>query len=200
MRNALLEGLIWLVGCCAMVSMAAVAQDSAPAKQPAWFATPYPYVLVDQDLRAAFSEFGHHLGVMLVLSDKVRGRSRSNLRAITAGEFLGLISEANHLSWYVDGDVLYVNAEDEASIRVFTRATVNLDQLQAWLNSLQVYGKPLSIRGSADGNELSVFGPAPFLVRVQQHVDQVPKPMAAVSVHRASMRIFRGSSVSEINP
>lgn len=190
-----------LAGCAVLLSMVAGAAPGEAPQQPDWFSEPYPYVLVDQDLRSAFSEFSHQRGMMLVLSDKVRGRSRSNLRADSAGQFLRLLSEANHLSWYIDGNVLYVNAEDEAGTRLFTRPSADLHALQAWLEHLEVYGDPLAVRLSADGNELSVFGPPAYLARIQQHLDQSRKPVAAAEPLRGrSIRIFRGGTVSQVNP
>ncbi|MFJ3007445.1 type III secretion protein [Pseudomonas fluorescens] len=192
---------VLLAGCAVLVSTNVGATQSPAPQQPDWFAEPYPYVLVDQDLRSAFSEFSHQRGMMLVLSEKVRGRSRSNLRADSAGQFLRLLSEANHLSWYIDGNVLYVNAEDEIGTRLFTRASGDLHALQSWLKNLEVYGNPLAVRLSADGSELSVSGPPLYLARIQQHLDQSSKPVAAADpVRGRSIRIFRGGTVSQVNP
>lgn len=197
MRNV----LIVLLAClAAVVAWPSLAAQSAAQKQPDWYAEPYPYVLVDQDLRAALNEFGHHLGLIMVLSDKVRGRSRGNLRADSAGQFLTLLSDSNHLSWYFDGHVLYVHAEDEAATRLFNRSSTNIEQLHGWLDGLDVYGQPLSVRASADGNELLVFGAPPFLARVQQHLDEAVKPLAAAPARGRPMRVFRGNSVTEVNP
>jgi type III secretion protein C len=201
MRNALIGIVAWLAGCGALLSIVAVAADDIAQKQPDWYDKPYPYVLVDQDLRVALGEFGHHLGVIMVLSEKVRGRSRGNLRAATAGEFLTLLSDSNHLSWYFDGHVLHINAEEEAGTRLFNRASADLEQLHGWLDGLDAYGQPLSVRVSADGSELAVFGSPPYLARVQQHLDQIVKPVAAPEpVRKRAMRIFRGSTVNEVSP
>jgi len=180
-------------------SICGLVEASESTAVPDWFAEPYPYVLVDQDLRAALGEFGHQLGLVTVLSDKVRGRARGNLRAETAGEFLTALCDAGNLSWYFDGNVLYLHTEDEVSTRLFNRKSINLEQLNAWLEQLPVSGKQLSARSSPDGNELFVFGPPPYLALVQQHVDHQQQPVAAAPTRARVMRVFRGSTVSEVS-
>ncbi|WP_052962701.1 hypothetical protein [Pseudomonas fluorescens] len=178
--------------------MVTVAAQNGPRGMPGWYFQPYPYVLVDQDLRAALAEFGQQLGLVVVLSDKVHGRSRGNLRAESAGGFLTLLSDANHLTWYFDGNVLYVHNAGEVDTRLFNQKSVNLEQLTTWLNTLDVSGKQLSVWSSPDGNELFVYGPPPYLALVQQHVDQ-QQPKVAAPVRAHVMRVYRGSNVSEVS-
>ncbi len=103
-------------------------------------------MLVDQDVRSALEEFGHNLDVPLVLSDKVRGKARSTIRGATAGEFLQTLCSTNGLTWYFDGNLLYLNASDEISTKLFKANALDLDQLQAYLSNLDVFGQQLSMR------------------------------------------------------
>lgn len=200
MVYALISLASWLGGFVALVVvMGNAAVASEPAALPSWYTQPYPYLLVDQDLRAALAEFGEQLNLVVVPSDKVRGRSQGNLRAETAGQFLTLLSDTSNLTWYFDGNVLYVHTDAEGATRVFSRTSVDLTQLTSWLNTLDVSGKQLSVRGSADGSELLVFGPPPYLALVQQHVDQQRQPETAVPVLGHVMRVYRGSNVSEVS-
>ncbi|WP_259099519.1 type III secretion protein [Pseudomonas sp. JUb42] len=165
---------------------------------PTWFSQPYAYVLVEQDVRAALTEFGHNLGLIVVLSDKVRGKSRSVVRGATAGDFLTQLCDTNGLGWYFDGNVLYLNADDEIATRLFKgQGHLNLDQLRGYLAGLDVYGKQLSMRPSPDGDELFVSGPPPYLNMIQQHIDQQPRPVVAPVARERGMRVFRGSVVSD---
>ncbi|WP_448650682.1 type III secretion protein [Pseudomonas fluorescens] len=171
------------------------------AEEPAWFSQPYAYVLVDQDVRSALEEFGHNLDVPLVLSDKVRGKARSTIRAATAGEFLQTLCSTNGLTWYFDGNLLYLNASDEISTKLFKASALNLDQLQAYLNTLDVFGQQLSMRNGPEGDELFVSGPPPYLALVQQHVDHLQPTVAAAPVAREhGVRVFRGAQVSTETP
>ena len=170
-------------------------------EEPEWFAKPYAYVLVDQDVRAALEEFAHNLDIPLVLSDKVRGKARSTVRAATAGEFLQTLCSTNGLTWYFDGNLLYLNASDEITTKLFKANALNLDQLQAYLNNLDVFGQQLSMRNGPEGDEVFVSGPPPYLALVQQHVDHLqPKAAAPVVAREHGVRVFRGAQVSTETP
>ncbi len=171
------------------------------AEEPAWFSQPYAYVLVDQDVRSALEEFGHNLEVPLVLSEKVRGKARSTIRAATAGEFLQTLCSTNGLTWYFDGNLLYLNTSDEITTKLFKSSALNLDQLQAYLNNLDVFGQQLSMRNGPEGDEVFVSGPPPYLALVQQHVDHLQPTRAAAPVARVQgVRVFRGAQVSTETP
>lgn len=189
---------VWLS--MALVSIGAHADDAASRDDPAWFATPYAYVVVDQDVRAALEEFGHNLGLIVVMSDKVRGKSRSNVRGATAGEFLSLLCDSNGLSWYYDGNILYLSADAETSTRLFKAQGENLERLEDYLGALDVYGKQMSTRPGPDGDELFVSGPPAYLSMVQQHIDHQVRPAATVPVVRErGVRVFRGGVVTEVS-
>ncbi len=171
------------------------------AEAPEWFSKPYAYVLVDQDVRGALEEFGHNLDIPVVLSDKVRGKARSTIRAATAGEFLQTLCSTNGLTWYFDGNLLYLNANDEIGTKLFKASALNLDQLQAYLNTLDVFGQQLSMRNGPEGDEVFVSGPPPYLALVQQHVDHLqPKAVAAPVARERGVRVFRGAQVSTETP
>jgi type III secretion protein C len=184
----------------ALISMTVKAEEQQSSANPEWFAAPYAYVLVEQDVRAALEEFGHNLGLIVVMSDKVRGKSRSNVRGESAGEFLNLLCDSNGLSWYFDGNILHLTADSETGTRLFKAQGEDLGQLQDYLASLDVYGKQMSVRPGPDGNELFVSGPPAYLAMVQQHVDhqQRPAPVQQVARERG-VRVFRGGVVTEVS-
>lgn len=185
---------LWL----ALVVPGVTLADEASGINPQWFEQPYAYVLVEQDVRAALEEFGHNLGLIVVMSDKVRGKARSTVRGRSAGDFLTRLCDTNGLSWYYDGNILYLSSDTETGTRLFT-AQQHSAQLEDWLNSLDVYGKQLSSRFGPDGDELFVSGPPAYLSMVQQHVDQQRRPVAAPVVRERGVRVFRGSTVTEVS-
>ncbi|MFF7707078.1 type III secretion protein [Pseudomonas sp. NPDC007930] len=192
----------WLLALASAWLLCTAPAQAAPADNPEWFAEPYPYVLVEQDLRKAMEEFGQHLDLTVVFSDKVRGKSRGVVRAKEAGEFLQNLCDANGLSWYFDGNVLYLNNDDEVTTRLFKPQNANLGELRSYLGGLNVYGERLAMRDSPAGGELMVSGPPAYLALVQEHVDQVRRPAAAVARAPSShgIRVFRGNTVSEEAP
>lgn len=200
MRKGTVLATLWLILGSALISLPVRAQDEAAAANPEWFATPYAYVLVEQDVRAALEEFGHNLGLIVVMSDKVRGKSRSNVRGDSAGEFLNVLCDSNGLSWYFDGNILHLTADSETGTRLFKAQGEGLEQLQDYLASLDVYGKQMSVRPGPDGNELFVSGPPAYLAMIQQHLDhqQRPAPVQQVARERG-VRVFRGGVVTEVS-
>ncbi|KAF1024352.1 MAG: Yop proteins translocation protein C [Pseudomonas sp.] len=170
------------------------------ADEPQWFAKPYAYVLVDQDVRSALDEFSHNLDIPVVLSDKVRGKARSTVRAATAGEFLQTLCSTNGLTWYFDGNLLYLNTSDEIGTKLFKASALNIDQLQGYLSGLDVYGQQLSMRNGPEGDEVFVSGPPPYLALVQQHVDHLQPKAAPVVARERGVRVFRGAQVSTETP
>lgn len=166
--------------------------------QPDWFVRPYAYVLVEQDVRAALQEFGQNMGLSVVMSDKVRGKSRSRIRAESAGDFLTALCGFNGLTWYFDGNVLYLSADSETDTRLFKAQGRQLEQLQDYVTSRDVYGTHMSVRTGPDGDELFVSGPPAWLAMIEQHFDHqlTPTPMATTTRERG-VRVFRGGAVTQ---
>lgn len=182
-------------------AVAAAAEQSAAVRQaaakPQWFDSPYAYVLVEQDVRAALEELGHNLGFALVFSDKVRGKARSTVHAATAGDFLTQLCDSNGLTWYFDGSVLYLNSADEVATRLFQASPARLQALRSYLSDLDVSGPRLDRRDGPEPDELLVSGPPPYLTLIQQHVDHSAPPPAPPMPRERGVRVFRGSTVSQ---
>ncbi|WP_449121542.1 type III secretion protein [Pseudomonas viridiflava] len=173
--------------------------NAAPEHEPDWFSKPYAYVLVDQDIRGALTEFGQNLDLIVVFSDKVRGAARGTVRGASAGEFLSRLCDANQLSWYFDGNVLHIAQSDEVGTRVFDLPGPKLDELQHYLAQLEVSGQPMSSRASPDHDSLFVSGPPAYLAQIQQHLDRQPVAEAAPVVRERGVRVFRGGVVTQVN-
>lgn len=192
--------VLCLSGLCAIAVAADSASSTAPRHQPQWFAEPYAYVVVDQDVRGALAELGRNLDLIVVFSDKVRGASRGSIRGETAGEFLDRLCDANQLSWYFDGNVLHIASADEVATREFDVRGRQLDELEDWLQHLDVAGAPMSSRVGADRAALVVSGPPAYLTQIQQHLDRQPVIEPAPVVRERGVRVFRGGVVTQVNP
>ncbi|MGQ3820684.1 type III secretion protein [Pseudomonas alliivorans] len=172
--------------------------QAAPGHEPEWYSRPYAYVLVDQDIRGALTEFGQNLDLIVVFSDKVRGAARGTVRGASAGEFLSRLCDANQLSWYFDGNVLHIAQSDEVGTRVFDLSGPKLDELQQYLAQLEVSGQPMSSRASPDHDSLFVSGPPAYLTQIQQHLDRQPVAETAPVVRERGVRVFRGGVVTQV--
>ncbi|MBT2297573.1 type III secretion protein [Pseudomonas fluorescens] len=173
------------------------AEADLASRQPSWFDRPYAYVLVEQNVRDALEEFGHNLGLTVVISDKVRGPSRSRIRAESAGDFLEALCDFNSLTWYFDGHVLYLTAASETDTRLFKVQGRQMEQLQDYVISRDVYGKHISVRAGPDGNELFVSGPPAWLAMIEQHLDQQPASTPVAPGRPRGVRVFRGGAVTQ---
>ncbi|WP_439899431.1 type III secretion protein [Pseudomonas gingeri] len=166
------------------------------ADEPAWYARPYAYVLIEQDVRGALEEFGRNLDLVVVMSDKVRGKARNHVRARTAGEFLDLVTDANGLTWFFDGNVLSISTDEETATRLFKTRGVGREQLQAYLDDLDVFGEHLSTHAGPVDDELFVSGPPAYLALIQQHLDLQRPASVPVVARERGVRVFRGNTVS----
>ncbi len=169
----------------------------ANAGVPGWFDSRYSYVLIDQDVRDALQEFGRNLSVPVLLSDKIRGQVRGDVRADTAGGFLDKLTRANGLVWYFDGSVLHVNTNDEVSTQIINIGRANGDAVIAEIHRLDLMDDRFSVRATANAPVLRVSGPPPFIAMVKQVAASVqPSPSARMDDPR--VRIFRGGQHEEV--
>ncbi|MEG5266156.1 type III secretion protein [Pseudomonas sp. JDS28PS106] len=167
-------------------------------RKPDWFAEPYAYVVVEQDVRGALTELGRNLNLIVVFSDKVRGTSRGSIRAATAGEFLDRLCDANQLSWYFDGSVLHIASADEVATRMFEVRGRRLDDLESYLAQLDVAGEPMSTRVSPERDGVFASGPPAWLAQIQRHLDAQPLAEPAPVVRERGVRVFRGGVVTQV--
>lgn len=169
---------------------------SPASAAPEWAAKPFHYVVVDQDVRGVLTEFGRNVGVPVVLTDKVRGRARGELKADTAGEFLKKICEAQDLTWYFDGSILHVSADEEFATQIVDIGSVGTQALDRELDRLGVRDPRFSIRMTADSPLVGVSGPPAFIAVVRDTAERM-KPPPRVAGDDPRVRVFRGGAQTE---
>jgi len=183
-----------------LISDAAFAADS----RPAWFVRPFEYVVFNQDVRGLLAEFGRNVGVPVILSDKVGGRVRGEVvdrskgdRRATAGEFLTRLAEANGLTWYFDGSILYMSTDQEFSTQLIEVGTLSPNAVIAELRRLSLMDDRFSVRAAGDVGLISVSGPPAFITIVRQVVDKL-RPPPTVAGDDPRVRVFRGGAPAEL--
>lgn len=157
---------------------------------PAWSDAPYDYVVLDQDIRATFTDFGRNLGIAVSLSDTVKGRVRGRVDATTAGEFLDRLSDSNGLNWYFDGAVLHVSAASEYATRTVPIGGLRSEDVIAGLDRLEIADDRFDIRGGT--GVVSVSGPPAFVAAVRDYVQNMQPAPAAPDQDHPNVRVFRG--------
>ncbi|MBD8825494.1 hypothetical protein, partial [Pseudomonas sp. CFBP 13602] len=121
---------------------------------PAWAAQPYPYLIIDQDVRGVLQEMGSNLGIAVVIADAVKGKVRGKVRGDSAADFLAALSTANGLGWYFDGSTLFVDSANDTAARTFDTGTLSAAAVQDALAPL-LAGGPRA-RLSVDANARTV--------------------------------------------
>lgn len=170
----------------------------APAHAaPAWFDTSYNYVVLDQDVRVALTEFGRNVGLPVVLSDAVNGRVRGRIEVKSAGEFIDRLAATNGLVWYFDGSVLHVSADKEFVTRVIDAGRLRGDVVANEMRDLGLADERFSLRAARNGNVITVSGPPAYINVVNQIVERLqPEPVVAGDDPR--VRVFRGGVMTEM--
>jgi hypothetical protein len=173
--------------------------------RPSWFNRPFQYVVINQDVRGILTEFGRNVGVPVILSDKVGGRVRGEIASRSgnqnerpsAGEFLNRLTEANALTWYFDGSILYLSADQEFSTQVIDVGTLSSEAIVAELRRLALLDERFSVRSAGNAGLISVSGPPAFIAIVRQVVDKM-RPAPVVAGDDPRVRVFRGGAPAEV--
>jgi type II secretory pathway component GspD/PulD (secretin) len=177
----------------------------AVAETQGWFARPYQYVVINQDVRGIITEFGRNVGLPVILTDKVSGRVRGDAidrtkgssERVTAGHFLNRLSETNGLTWYFDGSILYVSSDQEFSTQVVAVGNLSPDTIVGELKRLSLMDERFSVRAASQAGLMSVSGPPAFIAIVRQLVD-VLRPPSVAAGDDPRVRVFRGGAPAEI--
>src|SRR5262249_50733657 len=131
---------------------------------------------------------------------RVRGdfsKRASDADRQTAGEFLTRLAEANGLTWYFDGSILYVSADQEFSTQMIEARPLSPSAIVAELKRLSLMDERFSVRSPGDVGLISVSGPPAFVAIVRQVADKM-RPRSTVAVDDPRVRVFRGGAPAEI--
>ena len=189
---------------CVMTWIFAILDTAQGSENPRWFARSFQYVVINQDVRGILTEFGRNVGIPVILSEKVGGRvhgrvverAKSESDRPTAGEFLNRLTEANALTWYFDGSILYVSADQEYSTQLIEIGPLKPDAIVAELRRLALMDDRFSVRSAGDAGLLSASGPPAFIAVVRQVVEKL-RPPPVVAGDDPRVRVFRGGAPAE---
>lgn len=133
-----------------------------------WPDKPYPYVVLDQDVRDVLGAFGSNLDVPVKVSDKVSGRVRGRLPELSPQKLLDHLAASFGLQWYYDGQVLYVTTVEEAMSEMLPLGPIRFEELQASLASLKLDDPRFPPRPLASANVALVSGPPRYVALVKE--------------------------------
>ncbi|MGO3123941.1 MAG: hypothetical protein ACTIKR_07950 [Advenella sp.] len=107
---------------------------------------PYPYVIIEQDLRDVLVEFGRNIGVATEISKKVNGVVRGRAQSgDTAASFLHRIGADHDLVWYLDRDTLFVSTQQDNKTEGLSLAQVGMKRRLAVVQEWSKKGKGVQV-------------------------------------------------------
>ena len=163
----------WLRGLApAALSALLLGADPALADPPSWENEPYPYTVVDQDVRDALEEFGRNLDIGVTVSDDVQGRLRGPWTSKTTADFLGRVSDELNVAWFYDGHRLHVSSAAESTSEALRLQGVEPEAWRASLDRLGIGGNRSSLSIDADQKVALVSGPPGYVALIK---DTLPK-------------------------
>lgn len=167
--------------------------STASASNMDWYEQPYPYLVVNQDVRDVLTQFGDHLGVRVVLSENVQGNIDKKLFEKTAGEFLTALSEAADLAWYVSENSIHFESDENVMRESISTSGYADTDIRKAIGSFQTPGRGVSLLYDGSAQRIVVTGPEPYLGLVRQAIGRLP--VQAAKTERTTTRIFRGTDV-----
>ncbi|OZI42386.1 hypothetical protein CAL20_02560 [Bordetella genomosp. 4] len=157
---------------------------------------PYPYLVIEQDLRIVLSEFGRNLGIETKVSRNVGGMVRGLRNVDSADAFLRSLTDAHDLVWYMDRNTLFVSTRKENSTEVLPVPSMNVEQRQALASEWSRQGAGISIVLDDRSPALFVTGPASFRERIAAVVssERVTSSPGVHSRDVAEITVYRGQA------
>ncbi|MBD8472950.1 type III secretion protein [Pseudomonas sp. CFBP 8770] len=189
---------------CALLILAMLAGPDACASAAAtlaWTAQPYPYLIIDQDVRGVLQEMGSNLGFAVVISDAVKGKVRGKVAGDSAADFLAALSTANGLGWYFDGSTLFVDSANDTAARTFDTGTLSAAAVQGALAPLLAGGPRARLSVDASARRVSAAGAPGYLSLIDEQLAALRPPLrhtAASQPAARSVRIFRGGAETQV--
>lgn len=160
---------------------------------------PYPYLVIEQDLRMVLSEFGRNLGIETKVSQNVGGVVRGMRHVDSADAFLRSLADAHDLVWYMDRNTLFVSTRKENSTELLPAPSMKAEQRQALASEWSRQGAGINIVLDDRSPALVVTGPTSFRERIAAVVNSqrvTSSPGLALSHGRgeAEIMVYRGKA------
>lgn len=182
---------------CALLVMTWTAGVAQAAAQIDNFEQPYPYVVIEQDVRKVLSEFGRNIGIATTVSDKVRGVVRGNTQTgETAASFLHWLAQTQGLVWYVDRKTLFVSAQDENKTVPLPASHLSMAQRRDVAAQWPIAGMGVHVEDDGPSKNVIVTGPPAFSKRIAAVIAAYRSPHVSRG-GSATVTVYRGRGGSQ---
>lgn len=162
----------------------------AGAAEIHWRTTEFNYVAQNKPLKEFIREFAGDQGLNVVIAQDVEGTVNGKFN-LTPQSMLDLLATSFGVTWYYDGNVLYVSSASDLSSQVLPLGAIGADQLQAALGRLNIIERRYPISYDRAHNTARVAGP-------KRYVELVRQTVTALNESSDTVDAGSGSAHSEI--
>lgn len=164
---------------------------AVPAAEFAWPAAPYPYSVVDQDLKTVLLELGRNIGLRMKISEKVTGRVKGRIQHTTAKEFFMQICAGYGLEWHYDGFTMYVSSLEENQTKAIDAEGFRIGSFIGKLRSSAFYDPRFPLHVQRAGHNITLSGPPTYIALVDELA-------ASLALSNTRTVLYRGENVSVV--
>lgn len=157
----------------------------------AWPSSPYPYNVVDQDLKIVLKELGRNVGLRMQIDDKITGRVKGRIQHSTAKEFFIQLCSSYGLEWYYDGFTMHISLPEENQTRIIDISGLTLNEFNSKLRSSGISDARFPVVAQQGSHHIALSGPPSYIALVDQLV-------ASLTLSDARTVLYRGESVSVV--
>lgn len=169
--------------------MAWVFSGTGNAAEVRWPRNLYTHIAKDEPLPDLLREFLGANGIHAAISDKVTGVVTGIFTKVPPGKFLDQMASSYGLSWYYDGNILYVYHSSELKSHVLTFDRLDPRDLKKHLQDLQLWDPRFAWRSIPGKHIVYVSGPDRYCELVaevgkalDQQVQERQSPKEAIKV------------------
>lgn len=148
--------------------------------------------IIDQDIKDVFRDFSAGMDLRVDISKNLKGRVRNIVGQDTAFGFLDLISRRYDLSWFYDGQVIYIADISETRTVIFQIDRADALRLEQALARLGIADERYPLIYSDEANVARLTGP-PRLIELAETT------LAAINSSRDFQRqvtVRRGTTIT----
>lgn len=129
----------------------------------------------DIEVQELLKSFASLQGINLKVSEGVSGTVNGSFEDISPEEFLNRIAEAYNLSWFYDGNILWVNAAGESVTELLEIHNLATDNFLNAFEQLGIVAPSSSIRILNDGAIVLISGPPKFVEMARDMAGKLTK-------------------------
>ncbi len=186
-----------------ILALAGLVPNPAHAAEPGWANLPYKYIIIDEDIKDALTEFGRNIKVSTKISPAVGGRrirGSGTVQKLTALSFLQNLCDSYGLVWYFDGTVLNISANEEVNTELVKLNDVEGTAVLRRIADLGLSNRHFAVRATEDGHMISVSGPPAYRSQIKELVMKLQnnyqeRPTREIKLEDTpKVRVFRGSA------